>query len=153
MLIGLSSCNNSVHKALKQLENMPSPNFSQINELELTVSTQFLESQLKEFYDADTVAISASGKFKYNEVTQEQDLIDIWIKVVFLNSKKISDLTDAILSDSLAFEIGTFLKPKIKNLNDYNKIEVMFINQWYDGNQKQIKQRIHLSIPNLEFIN
>jgi hypothetical protein len=155
LIISTFGCRTSnVQQMLNELQKMQPADYSQIREPQLSESKAQIENTLMELYDADTTVITATGMFKYG--TDTTVLTSQWFKATFLNSKKIIDALDEELSDNLALEIGTYLKPRILNLEDYDKIEIIFINQTLtetEGATGSIKQRIHLSIPELEFIN
>jgi hypothetical protein len=139
---------------LNELQNMRPPDYSQIKELQLSESKAQIENTLMELYEADTAVITSTGMFKYG--TDTTVLRSQWFKASFMNSKRITDARNEELSKNLALEIGTYLKPRILNLEDYDKIEIIFINQTpteTEGSTGSIKQRIYLSIPELEFIN
>lgn len=149
LILTTFGCTTSkVNTMLNQLQNLPTPDYSQIKEPQLTEPKAQIENTLMELYNADTTVITSTGIFKYEADTAV--LTNQWFKATFLNSQKITDPSNESLSDNLALEIGTYLKPRIQNLKDYEKLEIIFINE---ANNGSIKQRIHLSIPNLEFIN
>ena len=155
LIIILFSCQTSnVQQVMNELQNMKSPDYSQIKKLQLSEHKSQIENSLMEFYDADTAILASTGIFKYGADTTI--LISQWLKASFVNSMKITDLQDKELTDKLAIEIGTYLKPKVLNIQDYDKMEIMFINEIQTeikGATKSIKQSIHLSIPELELIN
>ena len=139
-----------MQKMITQIQNMPPVDYSQISEPVLSEPKEQIENTIMELYNADSAVISSTGMFKYDEKKQEQILISQWVKATFLNSQKIVDPKDEKLSDDLALEIGLYLKPRISNLEEYDKMEIIFINEHQQGS---IKQRIHLSIPDLSNIN
>lgn len=139
---------------LNELQNMQPPDYSQIKELQLSEPKVHIENTLMELYEADTATITSTGMFKYG--TDTTVLTSQWFKATFVNAKKIIGARSEELSVNLALEIGTYLKPRILNLEDYDKMEIIFINETLtetEGATGSIKQRIILSIPQLEFIN
>ncbi|WP_040479700.1 hypothetical protein [Mariniradius saccharolyticus] len=155
LIISTFGCQTTnVQKKLSELQNLQPPDFSQIKEPQLSEPKAQMENILMELYEADTAAITATGMFKYG--TDSTVLINQWFRATFVNSKKITDATNEELSDNLAREIGIFLRARILNLEDYDKMEIIFINQTPTSTNVasgSIKQRIHLSIPELNFIN
>ncbi|WP_068419252.1 hypothetical protein [Roseivirga echinicomitans] len=154
LITSISGCKSSnLKKMFDELENMKSPDYSQIDELQLSESKAQIENTLMELYDADTTVMTATGLFKYG--VDSTVLTSQWFKITFLNSKKITDIKNKALTDSLAIQIGNYLKPRVLNLKSYDRMDVIFINEAstsIEGATGSIKQTIQLSIPELDLI-
>jgi len=145
-----SSCSNKINKALTELQNMPAPDYSYIIQPTFKTDKEALEMEVKELFSAEEVKIGGAGTHGYDKVTKEQKDEKYWLKVNLLNSKSIVDFKDEQKMNVLGKEVAKYTLTGITNVNKYDKIQVTFVEQWNDGIQKQMKQNIFYTIPNLQ---
>jgi len=146
----LCSCNNKITKALTELQNMPAPDYSYIIQPTFKTDKESLEFQIKELYSAEEVKIGGIGTHGYEKDTKEQKDEKYWLKVILLNSKSIVDFNDEQKMNELGKDVAKSTLSKITNSESYDKIQVTFVEQWNDGVQKQMKQNIFYSLPDLQ---
>lgn len=146
----LCSCNNKINKALTELQNMPAPDYSYIIQPTFKTDKESLEFQVQELYSAEEVKIGGIGTHGYDKETKEQKDKKFWLKVVLLNSKSISDFNDEQKMNELGRDVAKSTLSEITNSESYDKIQVTFVEQWNDGVQKQMKQNIFYTLPDLQ---
>ena len=73
----------------------------------------------------------------------------MWLQTVLLNSKNLTDYRNEELATESAKEVAEFVIKQISNISDYQKIQITFVRQWNDGNIKQEKRTVYLTIPEL----
>jgi uncharacterized iron-regulated protein len=145
-----TSCSNKINKALTELQNMPAPDYHYVVQPVYTNNKESLESIIKELYSAEKVKVGAVGTHGYNNETQEQKDEKYWFQVVLLNSKSIVDFKNESKMDKLGKEVAKSMISEIKNIDRYDKIQITFVEQWNDGTEKQLKQNIFYSLPDLK---
>ena len=146
----VSSCNHSINRAMRELQNMPAPDYSYVVQPNYSIEKEAIESKIKEIYSSEEVKVGAIGMHGYDNETKAQKDEEYWFKVILLNSKAIIDLNDESRMDKLGKEVAKSVITEIKNIDMYDKIQVTFVEQWNDGTQKQMKQNIFYTLPELE---
>lgn len=146
----LCSCSNKINKALTELQNMPAPDYSYIIQPTFRTEKESLEFKLKELYSAEEVKIGGVGTHGYDKDTKEQKDEKYWLKVILLNSKSIVDFNDEQKMNELGKVVAKSTLSEITNSESYDKIQVTFVEQWNDGVQKQMKQNIFYTLPDLQ---
>lgn len=136
-------------RALTEIQNMPPPDYSYVVQPEYSFDKESLEFKLKELYSAEEVKVGAVGIHSYDKETKEQKDEKFWLKVVLLNSKSIDDFKDEQKMNSLGKEVAESALAEITNSEKYDKIQLTFVEQWNDGEQKQVKQNIFYTLPDL----
>lgn len=149
-ILVLCSCSNKINKALTELQNMPAPDYSYIIQPTFKTDKESLEFKIKEFYSAEEVKIEGIGTHGYDNETKEQKDEKYWLKVILLNSKSIVDFKDEQKMNVLGKDVAKSTLIEITNSDKYDKIQVTFIEQWNDGVQKQMKQNIFYTLPDLQ---
>ena len=129
---------------------MPAPDYSYIVQPVYKIDRETLEYKTKELYLSEEVKVGAVGIHGYDSETKEQKNDKYWLKVVLLNSKAIVDFKDELKMNMLGREIAKSTMSDISNADQYDKIQVTFVEVWNDGVQKQMKQNIFYSLPDLE---
>lgn len=129
---------------------MPPPDYSYIVQPEYKTGKEATEFKLKELYTAEEVKTGAVGTHGYDNETKAQKDEIFWFKVVLLNSKAIEDFKDEQKMNQLGKEVAKSTVPGIKNIDKFEKIQVTFVEQWNDGIQKQMKQNIFYTLPELK---
>lgn len=145
-----TSCSNKVNKALTELQNMPTPDYSYVVQPVYSSDKESLEFKVKELYSSEEVRIGTIGTHGYDKETKKQKSEKYWFLVVLLNSKSIVDFKNESKMDKLGKEVAKSVISEITNIDKYDKIQVTFVEQWNDGTQKQMKQNIFYTLPDLE---
>lgn len=70
--------------------------------------------------------------------------------MILLNSKSIIDFNDEQKMNELGKDVAKSTLSEITNSESYGKVQVTFVEQWSDGVQKQMKQNIFYTLPDLQ---
>lgn len=135
---------------MTELQNMPAPDYSYIIQPTFKADKESLEFQVKELYSAEEVKIGGIGIHGYDIETKEQKDEKFWLKVILLNSKSIIDFNDEQKMNELGKDVAKSTLSEITNSESYGKVQVTFVEQWSDGVQKQMKQNIFYTLPDLQ---
>ncbi|AWX44482.1 hypothetical protein HME9304_01484 [Flagellimonas maritima] len=149
IIITLFSCNQKVYKALNELKNMPLADYSYVIEPKYTESQESAEFKVKELFSAEESKIGTYHIHGYDKETKEQINERMWLQTVLLNSKNLTDYRNEELATESAKEVAEFVIKQLSNVSDYEKIQITFVRQWNDGNIKQEKRTVYLTIPKL----
>lgn len=150
----LSSCAAMRYKkAIEELQNMPPSDYSYIVQPEFQMSKEASEEKLKELYNAEELKIGASGTHTYDKETNDQIEEKFWLKSVVLNSNQVTNINDEESTKLLAKKYAEQILREVINSVSYEKIEILFMQQWNDGQIKTIKRNFFFKIPNLEETN
>ena len=143
------SCNQKVYKALNELKNMPPADYSYVIEPKFTDSQKSAEFKVKELFSAEECKIGTFQFHEYDKETKEQINEQMWLQAILLNSKNLTEYQNVEITTKSAKNVAEFVLKQISNVSDYEKIQITFINQWNDGNIKQEKRTVYLTIPEL----
>jgi len=149
IILTLFSCNQKVYKALNELKNMPPADYSYVIEPKFTESKESAEFKVKELFSAEESKIGTYHIHGYDKETKEQINERMWLQTVLLNSKNLTDYQNEEIATESAKEVAEFVIKQISNVSDYEKIQITFVRQWNDGNIKQEKRTVYLTIPEL----
>lgn len=149
LFLTLISCNQKLYKALNELKNMPPPDYSYVIEPKFNESKESAEFKLKELFSAEESKIGIFHIHGYDKETKEQIDERMWLQTVLLNSKFLIDYRTDEPANELAKEVSEFVLKQINNSSDYKKVQITFVRQWNDGNIKQEKINVYLTIPEL----
>ena len=152
IVLGLAgSCGPSRYQRMfEELKNMPAADYSYVVEPSFPVSKEASEENLKEFYAGDEFRIGGAGTHGYDGEQRTQINERYWLKAVVVNTSRARDLTDEAKSQDDGKEIAKAVVREVENIASYNKIEVMFLQQWNDGQPKSIKRRVFFTLPELK---
>ena len=145
----LFSCNQRLYKALNELKNMPPPDYSYVIEPEFNESKESAEFKLKELFSAEESKIGTFQTHGYDKETKEQINERMWLQAVLLNPESLTDYRNDEPANGLAKEVAELVLKQIKNASDYKKVQITFVRQWNDGNVRQEKRNVYLTIPEL----
>jgi len=143
----------SYKKVLEELQNMPPADYSYIIQPDFKLSKESSEEKFRELYNAEELKIGASGIHTYHKETKAQLEEKYWLKYVILNSNLVNDINDKLSTKKLGKELATKILAEITNIEEYSKIEIMFMQQWNDGQVKSIKRNFFFTVPTLEETN
>ncbi|NAY93485.1 hypothetical protein GTQ34_16355 [Muricauda sp. JGD-17] len=149
LFLTLISCNQKLYKAIEELKNMPPPDYSYVIEPEFNESKESAEFKLKELFSAEESKIGTYQVHGYDKETKEQINERMWLQAVLLNSKSLTDYRTLKPATELAKEVAEFVLRQINNSSDYKKVQITFVRQWNDGNVKQEKRNVYLTVPEL----
>lgn len=141
------SCNQKLYKTLNELKNLPSPDYSYVIEPKFTESQESAELKLKELFSAEETKIGTFKIHGYEKDTKEQIDERFWLQIVLLNTQNLIDYHSEQSATKLGKEVAEYVTKQISNVSDYNKIQITFMRQWNDGNAKQEKRTVYLTIP------
>lgn len=131
---------------------MPAPDFSYVTQPLYTEGKEPLEYRLKELYSADDVRTGAVGLHSYTEDGTTQKNERYWLKTTLINSDAIVNFEDFEAMNSLGREVAESVLSGISNADQYDRIQVTFVEVYGDQSGKQMKQNIFYSLPDLEVI-
>lgn len=146
IILALFSCNRKIYNALRDL---PAADYSYVIDPKFNESKESAEFKFKELFSAEEARIGTFHIHGYDKETKEQIDEQMWLQAVLLNSKNLNDYRNDELATEFAKEVAEFIIKQINNTSDYEKIQITFIRQWNDGNIKQEKRNVYLTIPNL----
>lgn len=149
-ILTLFSCNQKLYKALNELKNMPSPDYSYVIEPKFTESQESTELRLKELFFAEEAKIGTFKIHGYDKETKEQINERFWLQTVLLNTQNLSDYRNEKTTIELGKEVAKYATKQISNIAEYNKIQITFVRQWNDGSVKQEKRTVYLTIPEFD---
>ncbi len=149
IILTLFSCNQKLYKALNELKNLPPADYSYVIEPMFTESQEVAEFKVNELFSAEECKIGTYHIHSYDKETKEQIDERMWLQAVLLNSKNLSDYQNEEIATKSAREVAEFVIKQISNVSDYEKIQITFVRQWNDGNLKQEKRVVYLTIPEL----
>ncbi|SFD41521.1 hypothetical protein [Algibacter pectinivorans] len=149
IILTLFSCNQKVYKALNELKNMPPADYSYVIEPKFNESKESAEFKVIELFSAEESKIGTYHIHQYDKETKEQINERMWLQTVLLNSKNLTDYQNEEVATKSAKEVAKFVLKQISNVSDYKKIQITFVRQWNDGNIKQEKRTVYLTIPEL----
>ena len=140
----------SYKKALEDIQNMPTPDYTYIIQPVFKLSKEASEQKLRGNYNAEDLKIGASGTHTYDEETREQTEERFWLKSVVLNSDKVVKISDEAATKQLAESYAKDVLTEITNIAAYSKIEILFLQQWNDGQVKSMERKFFFTVPELE---
>jgi hypothetical protein len=141
-----------MNRYVKMMENMPIPDYSYVVPPDFVISKESSENKLTELYDAEVVKIGASAIHSYDKETNVQIEEDYWLKTVILNSAQGVDLQNEDEAEDYAKDIAETVLSEVINDSEYEKIEIVLMQQWNDGNEKSFKRSVFLNVPALTVI-
>ena len=144
-----SSCHSRLNKALKEIGNIPSADYSYVVEPIFKETKETAESKTKSQYNADEVKIGAVGFHKYDPQTKTQKDQVYRLQVVLVNSKSNIDFKNEIKMNDLGREIAEYVVTQIANNDKYSKIEVTFIIKEHTT-QNILRQNIFYKLPDFQ---
>lgn len=118
-----------MYKALKELENRPPPDYSYVVQPEFEIDKTAIEAKIMESFLADEVFVGAVGFHEHHKKTKAQINEKYWMRVELLDPKSIVDYRDKEKMNTLGKEVAELTIKSILNINQYNKIQVIFIEQ------------------------
>jgi len=128
---------------------MPPADYSYIVQPEFKLSKEASEEKYREIYNAEELKIGASGTHSYDKETKAQIKEKHWLKSVVLNTNKVTDINNEELTKQLAKTYAEQVLEEVTNSNSYEKIEIVFMQQWNDGQVKSIKRNFFFTVPYL----
>jgi hypothetical protein len=131
---------------------MTPPDFSYVIQPDFTESRESAEFKLRELFSAEESRIGTFHSHGYDSETKEQINEKMWLHAVLLNSKELTDYLNVEPATILAKEVAEFVIKQIDNVSDYEKVQITFVLQWNDGNLRQEKRNIYMTIPELNEI-
>jgi len=147
----ISSCTTvNLDKAVEEFKNMPASNYDYIIQPQFQLSKEASEEKFKALYNAEEIKIGAAGRHSFDKETKAQIQEQYWLQAVLLNSDRVVDIRNEMATKTLSKEIAQKILDEITNSQDYDKIEIMLMQQWNDGQVKSIKNRVFFTLPNLE---
>jgi hypothetical protein len=149
LAVALVACGNPHYKLLTDLENMPKPDYSYVVQPVFLESAEAIESKVKALYSAEEVRFSISRYHKYDDKTRQQTDERFWIHCTLFNSNSI-DINSGKELQIEGQKIAELVMTGIENRSDYDKVQITFIKQWYDGTVKQIKYPFYYTYPDLK---
>ena len=133
---------NPVKKAMKQMENIKTPDadYSYAVEPEFQSSKEELESKIKGLYKEEAVKLSVAAYHRYDEKTREQTNEDYWIQCIINNSHAINiNDEDELFVDGRM--IAQMVMEALTNYESYDKIQITFMKQW--NGEGEVNQLVH----------
>lgn len=149
LILALISCNQRLYKALNELKNQPPADYSYVIEPKFNESKESAEFKLKELFSAEESRIGTYHIHQYDKETKGQIDERMWLHAVLLNTKNLTDYQNEELATQSAKEAAKLVLKQIDNSSDYKKVQITFVRQWNDGNIKQEKRIVYLTIPEL----